>query len=169
MRANRDFLQNWLVKKRYRRALGYLASDCYPCVNLFRERDQQLKGPEEAKRALLDGLQRTGELLGRVNRLEDAIESIDPEGDYLKFIKHEDEASLTLVSLPDWVGEAYSCEQRLAGAEFPEDYDGPNLYDKYYASGFQVKGIYGDPAVLHLLWSKVGGNWRVVAYDVLRP
>ena len=42
-------------------------------------------------------------------------------------------------------------------------------YGTYYASGFQLKEIFGDPAVLYLIWRREDDAWKIASYEVLTP
>ncbi len=170
IRATRDFHQKWLVKKRYRKALNYLAPACYGCVNLFLEEGQEkVTTAEQAKKSLLNGLKEIGDLVGKVRGLGEAIETIDPQVSYIKLVEHDHKDAFLLANIPDWMAEAGDCAKRAAGAKFPENYQGPHVFGSYYGTGFQLKQVSGDPAVLYLLWAKVDGDWKITAYDLVTP
>jgi hypothetical protein len=84
-------------------------------------------------------------------------------------VDHNRAEAYALASVPHHIGEAVDCDARLEGSEFPEEEIDDPEHGRFYASGFRLQEKFGNPAVLYLLWEERGGDWKVVAYDILTP
>jgi hypothetical protein len=85
-----DFLTLWLVKKDFDKALQYIASECLPCVNLYRPDDvEEAKGEAQQRERLKSGLIRVAGT-ETVKRLEDAITAPEVYHPDIKVVKHRD-------------------------------------------------------------------------------
>jgi len=159
------------VRKRYDEAFAAISPSCFACVNLYLDPDEAPKATAAEQRARLrSGLERLGERIGRVARLEDVIRSVEPSDPRLHIVDHPRHAAFSLLALPDAAGAAASCEARLAnGDTMPEDDAPGQAYGRYYASALQFVPRAGETAVLYLGWVRDGGRWRIFAYRIITP
>ena len=160
--AASDFLKLWLVKKDVDSALRYLTPECLECARLYRS-DDSLHPPPAAE-SLKDVMARTAATVGPVNRLDEAILAAQPHHPDMKLVKHRDDKAFVIASIPEYMGEAAKCDRR--------DVDGDPIfnpapatgYGKYYASGFSLNEGENSPAVLWIVWTRVNGSWKALAY-----
>ncbi len=167
-KATRNFLHKWFIEKDYDAAFQAFSARCYSCYNLYRADDRpEARSPEEAARYLRQGLERTGELVGEWKRLDTLLVAIEPIHPLLRSMSHPDEATYALIASPDLVGEWADCARRAREEPFPEKI--PLEYGNYYGLYFQFRTEGGEAPVLRLLWTKEGGDWKIVAYDIVVP
>jgi hypothetical protein len=167
-KASRDFLQQWFIEKDYDSAFRTLSPRCYSCYNLYRGDDRpEAHSSEEAARYLREGLERTGELIGEWQRLDTLLMAVEPIHPLLRSMTHPDEGTYALVALPNLIGEWADCARRAPGVPFPEEI--PAEYGSYYGLYFQFRTEGGETPAFRLLWTKEGGDWKIVAYDIVVP
>ncbi len=165
IKAASDFLKLWLVKKDVDSALQYLTPECLDCARLYRSDDSSPSST--AGESLKEAMTRIATAIGPVNRLDDAIVAAQPNHPDMKLVKHRDDKAFVIASIPEYMGEAAKCDRR--------DVDGDPIfspapatgYGKYYASGFSVNEGKSSPAALWIVWTKVNGSWKALAYVLL--
>jgi len=164
------FLDAWLVRKRYDEAFATISPECYACVNLYLDPGEAPKTtPAEQRARLRAGLERLGERVGPITRLEDVIEGVGPTDPRMRIVDHPRSAAFGLIGLPDWAGEAAACEARVARGDDAAA-DGPEQgFGRYYASAFQFIPKAGETAVLYLAWAREGNRWLIFSYKLIVP
>jgi hypothetical protein len=167
-KASRDFLYQWFIEKNYDATFQFFSPRCYSCYNLFRQEGRpEAHSSEEAARYLRQGLERLGELIGEWKSLDTLLMKVDPIHPLLRILSHPEDDLYALIEAPDLVGEWADCERRATGEPFPEEI--LPEYGKYYGQNFQFRTEGGETPVFRLLWTKEGGDWKIVAYDVAVP
>jgi hypothetical protein len=160
------FLSTWFIKQDLDAALSYVSPRSYVCLE--RSDDPAKKGlaPDQARKALHDGLQRTSAAVGRPKKLEDAIQPVVSHHELLKPVSHSQENAFSLVSVPDGIAEAELCQSPRSSADLAER---NKTYGHYYGASFQLKvpGQGEEPAALYTLWGLEDGRWRVIAWEVM--
>jgi hypothetical protein len=167
IRAASDFLRLWLVKKDVDGALRYLTPECFECAKLYRSDDSSPSST--AGELLTDGMMRTAATVGPVKRLDEAIVAAQPHHQEMKLVKHPDDRAFVIASIPESMGDAAKCDRRDADGE-PIFSPAPATgYGTYYASGFSLNEGRNHPAILWIVWTKVNGSWKALAYTLLTP
>jgi len=82
-------------------------------------------------------------------------------------MSHPDEATFTLVSLPNIVPELLDCERRARGGPVPDVL--PPEYGEAFGVYLRFRTGRGEAPVFRTLWAKEGGRWRITAYDIEEP
>jgi len=170
--ANERLLDTWLVGKRYDEAFGYFSPRCYACINLYLDPGEAAAETADAERARLRaGVERLGERAGRVERLEDIIQGVEPADPRVRIVEHPREEAYAILALPDWAGPVSECAARLARGDTPatEPESGGQGFGRYYATAMQFRTRAGATAVLYLGWTKEDGAWRIYAFKVVEP
>jgi hypothetical protein len=164
--AAQKFLSTWLLQQDYVAALSYLSPRSYVCLE--RSDDPAKKGlaPDQARKALHDGLEKASVTVGRPKRLQDVIQPVAPHHELLKSVSHSQENAFSLVSVPDGIAEAELCGSPRPSADMAER---NKTYGHYYGATFQFKvpGQGEEPAALYTLWGLEDGRWTVIAWEVL--
>lgn len=84
-------------------------------------------------------------------------------------MKHPDDRAFVIASIPESMGDAAKCDRRDADGE-PIFSPAPATgYGTYYASGFSLNEGRNHPAILWIVWTKVNGSWKALAYTLLTP
>ena len=164
--AAQKFLSAWLLKQDHEAAVSYLSPRSYACLE--RSGDPAKKGlvPDQARKALHDGLQKAIAAIGRPRKLEEAIRPVVPHHELLKPVSHSQENAFSLVSVPDGIAQAELCGTSRTGAHQAVQND---TYGHYYGAAFQLKvsGQGEEPAALYTLWGLEDSRWKVIAWEVM--
>jgi hypothetical protein len=170
VKANRKFLEQWVVSQKYDQAIEYFDPQCYPCYNLFLKDGQEaIDSDAGLKAALRTALASVGTTIGKIGRLEDAIQAVDAEHPHVKLLNHRQDRAFVLGSVPSYMAEGAACARKLEGKEFPEDLQADPQYGDYYATGFRLREMFGSPGALYLVWQKKADGWKIVTYAILTP
>ncbi len=170
VKTNRKLLEQWLVGQKYDKAIEHFDPQCYPCFNLFRKEGEEVIDSEAGlKAALREALVSVGTAVGKISRLEEAIQAVELDHSHVKLVNHRQDSAHVLGSIPSYMAEGADCARRLEGHEFPEDLKTDPQHGDYYATGFKLRETFGNPAVLYLVWEKKPGGWKIIAYNVLTP
>lgn len=168
--ASEHFLEDWLVGKRYDRAFTVISPRCFPCVNLYLDPGEASpKTLDEQRARLRFSLERLGEWVGPVRRLEDIVKGVEPVDPRIRLVEHARHATFALLALPGWVGLAADCEARLSRGEAAAPEGADQSYGQYYATAVQFIVQSGETAVLYLGWRKEEGAWRIFTFKVIEP
>ena len=163
--AAQKFLSAWLLKQDYEAALSYLSGKSYVCLE--RSGDPAKKGlsPDQARKAIRDGLQRVNTAIGRPKKLEDTIKAVVPHHEQLKPVSHSQENAFSLVSVPNEMAVSELCGNTKSSTTMT---DRNNTQGLYYGAAFQFKipGQGEEPAALYTLWGLEEGRWKVIAWEV---
>jgi hypothetical protein len=115
----------------------------------------------ELRRAALRLLEDAVNAWGRPHSFAEAMNPVRPWSASVRVVEQPFAADFTVVEAPTELGRQYEC-----GAVPPRRYvaSGTPEYGTYYGTLFQVVRE-GQPAgVLVLVWRRVDGEWRIVAY-----
>jgi hypothetical protein len=164
--AAQKFLAAWLLKQDYNAAVSYLSPRSYVCLERAGDPTQKGLTPDQARKAIQDGLQKVSASVGRPKRLDEAIRPIAPHHDLLKPVSHSQEKAFSLVSVPDGIAETEVCGSPKPGSSLAQR---NNTYGHYYGAAFQLKvrGQGEEPAALYTLWGLEDGRWTVIAWEVM--
>jgi len=172
LRASHDFLHSWLVADDFAGAELYFSPRCYECVRSYLSPgDQPTDTPEQYTAYLRKVLTTIGKDVGPVHHLRDAVEPVKPDHADLKLVEHSAKDAYTLISVPDSLAEAFSCTK--VSAQHPYDALAsnaqPETYGNYYAMLFALRTPGDHPAAVTLLWSKDGGQWKIISFEAVSP
>lgn len=171
IRVASEFMKDWFTRGKIDRAAQSISPRCYECVGLYQP-DEVLpaKDANEARKMLIEGMKRAANSAGKPKDLNAAIVAAEPHHSDLKLVKHAEEKSFVIVSLPDEMAKLIECSARVRGAEI----DGAQYaavtartYGSYYGTGFSLARGGDDAAVLWIVWAREGGQWKAVSYVVL--
>ena len=168
VRATRDFLESWLIRKNYDAAFAYLSPRSYTCYDVERGGSEPASAsPEEAGRRLRAALQVGGDKVGPQRSLAAAIESVEPHNPAIRVMDHSDAHVFSATSIPNALGDAVECAARAAGRPIPDPL--PIEYGNAFATMLRFKTRGGAAPVLRLLWRQEGGAWRITSYGIEMP
>jgi hypothetical protein len=166
--AARGFLENWLVKKNYDAAFGYLSPTSYECYNLEkREGEPAAASPDEAGRKLRAALESAGKTVSTSRKLEAMLSAADPVHPATKVMNHPFSRVFSLSSIPNALADAAECSARAAGSTIPDPM--PLEYGNGFGTTVRFKTRAGDAPTLRLLWRHENGAWRITSYGVELP
>jgi len=166
--AARGFLENWLVKKNYDAAFGYLSPKSYECYNLEkREGEPAAASPDEAGRKLRAALESAGKTVSTSRKLEAMLSAADPVHPATKVMNHPFSRVFSLSSIPNALADAAECSARAAGSTIPDPM--PLEYGNGFGTTMRFKTRAGDAPTLRLLWRHENGAWRITSYGVELP
>jgi hypothetical protein len=167
--AARDFLKAWYLDKDLDRAVSYLADECFECINLYlQENEEPYENANELKSRLRLGLERTANAFGEFETLSAVMKGIEPVNPEVRIVNHPDEADFAISSVPDYLAASYGCGYRLKGGEPLPRPENPN-YGNYYVQAFKSKTYTGESAILALLWGPRSGGWKILAFHLVQP
>ena len=169
VRAAQHFLESWLIRKDYGTAFSYFSPKAYACYELVRAADQPAATSlDDAGAQIRAGLESGGSRIGPVRNLEDVVLAAEPFHPSVRIMDHRYARTFSLSSVPDALAEAVDCAARSRGTSLPA-YDPPPRYGTAFEMTVRVRTRAGDPPVLHAMWMKEGGAWRITAYAVEVP
>jgi hypothetical protein len=165
--AARGFLESWLIRKDYDDAFRYLSTRAYGCYDLVRGADQPAStSVDDAGRRIRAGIERVGESVGNIRRLEDVLMPVEVRHVAVRAIDHPYENAFVLGSIPNALGDASECAARVGGFVMPD----PLALVYGNAVGMAVRfRTGGEGASLLLLWRQEEGAWRIRSYDLELP
>lgn len=171
IRVAGEFMKDWFTRGKIERAAQSISPRCYECVGLYQPDEvPPAKDAKEARKMLIEGMKRAADSAGKPKDLNAAIVAAEPHHSDFKLVKHAEEKSFVIVSLPDEMAELIECSARVRGAEI----DGAHYaavtartYGSYYGTGFSLARGGDDAAVLWIVWAREGGQWKAVSYVIL--
>jgi hypothetical protein len=169
IQAVQQFLSAWFLKQEYETALSFLSPKSYVCLDFSGDAAKKGLGPEQARRAVLDGFEKGAQAIGKKAKLEDAIQAVPAQHELLKAVTHKYENAYSLTSLPDGMAEDRMCSSADRGKGKGTELDDPRnkTYGHYYVSSFELKVSGREPAALHCLWGLEDGSWKILAWKVI--
>ena len=169
IQAVQQFLSAWFIKQEYETAFSFLSPKSYVCLDFSGDPAKKGLGPEQARRAILDGFEKGGQAIGKKAKLEDAIRAVPAQHELLKAVTHKYENAFSLTSVPDGMAEDRMCSSADRGKGTGTELDDPRnkTYGHYYVSSFELKVSDGEPAALHCLWRLEDGSWKIFAWKVI--
>ncbi len=172
LQAANQFLHLWLVSDNFDQAAKYFSPLCYPCVTPYLSQDEEEpKTPEQYVARIRTGLTIVGKDVGPVRHLRDAVEPVLPDHEDLKVVGHLEQDAYTVVAVPEYLAESFSCEKWSATQPYvaPVPNSQSKAYGKHYAMLFALRTPGDHPAALMFLWSKVDGQWKIISYELMAP
>jgi hypothetical protein len=160
--AVQEFLTDWLIRRNYEEAASFFAPDILRCVADSRELNPK-SSPERLRQASLQLLETAADEWGRPTSLSMAMNPVIPWSPAVRIVKQAFEQDFTVVEAPTELGEMYEC-----GAAPPKKFvpSSTPQYGTYYGVVLQVVREGRPGGTLVLVWRRVGGAWRLVAYRV---
>ena len=166
--AARGFLESWLIRKDYDGAFRYLSTRAYGCYDLVRSADQPAStSVEDAGRRIRAGIERVGESVGNVRRLQDVVMPVEARHAAVRVMDHPYENAFALGSIPNALGDASECAARVGGFVMPDPL--PLAYGDAFGMAVRFRTGGGEGASLLLLWRQEEGAWRIRSYDLELP
>jgi hypothetical protein len=168
VRAARDFLENWLVRKDYDSAFKFIAPAAYACYDIERGEGQPpAQSPEDAARRIRAGLESSGKTFAKSTTLENILTAAEPIHPSTRVMDHPFARVFSLSSPPNALADAAECGARAAGTAMPDPL--PLEYGNGYGMTVRFKTQGGDAPVLRVLWRQLNGAWRITSYGVELP
>jgi hypothetical protein len=161
--AVQEFLTDWLIRRDYQEASSFLATDVLRCVADSMDVNPKAS-PKRLHEASLQLLEKTANQWGRPTSLTLAMNPIVPWSPAVHIVKHAFEQDFTIVEAPTELGALYEC-----GATPPKTFvaSATPQYGTYYGAMLQVVHEGRPGGSLVLVWRRVAGEWRLVAYRAL--
>jgi len=146
-----------------------LSPKSYVCLDFSGDPAKKGLGSEQARRAILEGLEKGAQAIGKKGNLEEAIQAVPAQHELLKTVTHKYENAYSLTSLPDGMAEDRMCSNADRGKGKGTELDDPRnkIYGHYFVSSFELKVSGGEPAALHCLWGLEDGSWKILAWKVV--
>ncbi len=108
-----DFHRTWLIDKNAKRAHEFLSPRAYSCYNFFRTAERpEAQSTEEARRFILEGLERVTRDVPDASSLNEIIEGVEAVDPQLLLVAHPEESAFALVAGPNNLGEGADCARR---------------------------------------------------------
>ena len=168
VRAAKDFVDAWLIRKNYDAAFRVLSTRSYACYDLERGPDAPPSAsPGDAGQKIRTSLEQIGRWVGQSRSLEAILEAAEPLHQSIRVMDQPYSRIFSLTSFPAALGDAVECEARGRGAVPPDPQ--PLEYGQAFGMTFRFRTQGGDAPVLRLLWRKEANAWRVTSYDVELP
>jgi hypothetical protein len=166
--AARGFLESWLIRKDYDSAFRYLSPRAYGCYDVVRGADQPAStSVEDAGRRIRAGIERIGESVGNLRRLEDVLMPVEVRHVAVRVMDHAYQNAFVLGSIPNALGDASECAARVGGFVMPDPL--PLVYGDAFGMAIRFRTGGGEGASLLLLWRQEEGAWRIRSYDLELP
>lgn len=163
-----DFLSKWLVDRDAASAFSYLSTECYSCYNTLRaEGLAAASSDEQAGRLIREQMALVSDAVGAPASLEDVVEGVEPSHPMIRVMTHDNESAYTLASVPTVIRQLASCSYRTSGGSIPDTM--PADYGDVAATLFRFRTVSGETPVYRLVWAKLGGEWKITAYDIEDP
>jgi hypothetical protein len=162
--AAQEFLADWIVRRNYEEAVAFLAPDVFRCVADSMELSPT-SSPARLRRAAMQLLQDALNDWGRPGSFADALNPVRPWNPAVRVLEHAFSADFTVVEAPSEIGRQFECgasvpRPTVQGASTPE-------YGTYYGTLFEVVRDGQAGGALVIVWRRVNGEWRVVAYRTI--
>jgi hypothetical protein len=163
-----DFFRTWLIGEDFAKAATYFSPRCYECIELYSDDGKTPPFlPEDQARYIQNSLAAVGHEIGPITRLEEALESVPPEGDDMKLMAHADKVAYSLVALPDYLADSFLCTKHSKKSPYRAAASGSPSYGNYYAAIFELRTPGEHASAVTLLWQKQDSVWRIVAYELM--
>ena len=158
--AVQEFLTDWIIRGNYQEAVSFFAPDVLPCVADSMQVNPK-SSPERLRQASVQLLERAAKEWRRPTSLRSAMNPVIPWSPAVRVVKHAFEQDFTIVEAPTELGEMYAC-----GAVPPKKFvpSSTPQYGTYYGVLLQVVQEGRPGGALVLVWRRINGEWRLVAY-----
>ncbi len=158
--AVEDFFVAWLVEGKAAIAMSYVEERACACVLEF---EPGSSTTETAPYRIMKDMREARLAVGPVQNLDDAVESVRPEGLSMESVPNPDrDDAYALLSYADGHAEQLDCRLRREGRYSERSGE----HGRHFAAAFQLKGAGDHSAVITLLWAKEGGSWKIIAFDL---
>ena len=155
--AVQEFLTDWLVRGNVEEAMEFVSPRAYACLNLDDDAQDENLDARQARDTLKDLMELTVHELGDRDNLTEAIDAVIPWNKTMRVLSHPYERDFTVVETTNEHAEEYVCGQ------IPDRPEGTaDQYGTYWGVIFRFKDE--RAGVLGLLWTREGGDWRIVSY-----
>jgi hypothetical protein len=162
MQRIEKFFDALLLKRDSDLAFSYFGPSAYSCVSLAsRNEVKQADGIQNEAEYLRRDLKEVTRRAPASRRLEQIINSYDPQDPMLRVIRQSHERAYMLASISSREASAFEC----AGSPEKEN----TVSSPEYATFFQMIEPGGESAGLGLLWSKASGEWKIAAFRLDEP
>ena len=172
LHASHDFLHSWLVTDNFDQAATYVSPLCDECVSRYLAEGEKVPStPAEYSAYVRSVITSVGRDVGTVQHLRDALEPVQPDHDDLQLVAHAGEDAYAVIAVPDYLADAFRCDKESVSHPYkpvPETAK-QKTYGNYYATLFALRTPGGHSAALTLLWNKEGGQWKIIAYELVTP
>ncbi len=167
VRQTREFFSDWLLKQNMEAALSRFAPSSNRCADeklgiiSSKERDPQVRIREMFK-AIADKA-------GKGNSLEDLLIAPDTSHAHVEPLDHPERRAYVMARVSDDLSRMLHCADRVLGKKFTKGHTegDPQFALNHYETIFQMKNATEQSAALALLWEKQGGEWKIIAFDIL--
>jgi hypothetical protein len=153
--AAQEFLTDWLVRRQYQQALDFLSPRAYACLIVSTDARRVPLDANGARRELLTLMEHATRKLGDRANLTTAMVAFTPRDPKRVIIDHPFKQEFLLTPLTEAEARPYLCDTKAA----------PSTGAEYVAAVFQFRISGGG--VLGLLWTREGGQWKLVSYQPL--
>jgi hypothetical protein len=158
-----EFLADWLVRRNFREAQAFMAPPVLACVADSLGLDPGAP-PDRLRQASLQLLEKTANEWGRPRNLTEAMNPVVPWSPSVRVITHAFERDFTIVEAPTELGVQYDCGQTAPKTFTPTT---TPEYGTYFGVMLQVVREGHPGGTLVLVWRRVDGEWRLVAYRAI--
>jgi hypothetical protein len=161
--AIHDFLNAWLVEQTPGQALGYVAPRTFACIELERGIPVD-RGV--ARFQFLRAMQSANRLIGKVDSVGEAIESVNLTGPRGRLLDQRYKTEFAMYDVRTDLAQQFDCENRL----HPEQSD-PKLarsedFGDFIGAVFRVRTKTLKGETVATVWTKDSTGWTLVSYDV---
>jgi hypothetical protein len=153
--AVQEFLTDWIVRRKYDEALALVSSQAYACLTLDDTAREQALAADRAKAELRQLMVYASDHLGKRSSLTDAMDAVEPSNPARTILEHAYRREFMLTPLTAADAEQYLCGQTSS----------PGAGTEYFGALFQFRREGAGP--LGLLWTREGGQWRLVSYRLI--
>ncbi len=159
-----DFLNSWLVEQNPNQSIAYFAEQAYACIEV--ERGHKIDRGM-AKYMMLTGFQDINKQIGTISDLSEAVRGVRYGGGSRgKVIQQPYHAQFVLYNIREDLATQFDCTAKLdpgsASAKAARSKD----FGKYFAAFFRLKTGEETGENIVTVWTKQGGYWKLVSYDV---
>jgi hypothetical protein len=153
--AAQEFLTDWLVRRQYQQALDFLSPRAYACLVIGADARSVPLDTNGARRELLTLMEYATGKLGSRSNLTSATIAFTPPNPKRVIVDHPFKQEFLLTPLTEAEARPYFCDKNSV----------PSSGAEYFGVAFQFRTSGGG--VLGLLWTREGGQWKLVSYQPL--
>jgi hypothetical protein len=153
--AAEEFLADWLVRRQYQQALDFLSPRAYACLVVSSDARGVPLDANGARRELLTLMQHATAKLGNRANLTSAMIAFTPRDPKRVVVDHAFKQEFLITPMTEAEARPFFCDTKTA----------PSTGAEYFGVVFQFRVAGGG--VLGLLWTREGGQWKLVSYQPL--
>jgi hypothetical protein len=165
--AVKDFFDAWLVESKPLEAAAYVSVRSYPCIIEFQ--DGSRPDSPLVQTRIVKHMQDINATLGRVDKLENVLQSIAANAPGARPVKHPYGKLLFLEQLPDEVAYQLDCRIRFKMKLAEEIHKPGKGFSDFYGAAVKLKTGNDSSVVFYQVWSKEGKDWKIVAWHLENP